>query len=352
MPRLRFPSSSSRLGSMEVSPLIKEKAPLILAEIQKAKSILLHCHPSPDPDSVGSVLAMKFALEQMGKKATVIRGDSEIPAGFMHFPGAGEILPKNLFEVDLKEFDLFIILDSGSLTQISRVHPIELPFAVRTVVIDHHISNTGFANINLVDSSYPAVCQILFELFDLWRVKLTPEIASNLFIGIYTDTGGFKYESTTKKTFAIAAKLLEFIPNFSKLISDMENSNTLEDLAFKALALGSIQTLCDGKLGLAIVSNEALRAKNIPADKVSTAFVTYELRSVAAWAVSGILTEVEPNKIKMNFRSKDGNKYDVSKLASAFNGGGHKAASGATMEGSLEDVRGSVVAKVKELYNL
>jgi len=337
---------------MEVSPIIKEKASLILAEIQKAKSVLLHCHPSPDPDSVGSTLAMKAALEQMGKKATVIKGDSEIPAGFMHFPGADQIVQKNFFEMDLKDFDLFIILDTGSPTQISRLQPITLPFSIPSIVIDHHISNTGFAGLNLIEPSYPATAQILFDLFQEWGVKLDHDIASNLFMGIYTDTGGFKYSGTTKKTFAAAAALIELVPDFSKLISDMENSNTLADLSFKALALESVEVFGGGKIGLAVVSNEALKAKNIPLDKINTASVTYELRIVSAWAVSGILTEIEPGKIKMNFRSKDGDRYDVSKLAVAMNGGGHKAASGATMSGTLEEIKTKVVAKAKELYNL
>src|SRR3989344_9571766 len=97
-----------------ISEEVKKAAPLIFNEIKKANSILLHCHPSPDPDSVGSVLAMKFALESLGKKVTVIQGDSEIPQAFMHFPGAGDIVQKSFDEMDLKEFDLFIILDSGS----------------------------------------------------------------------------------------------------------------------------------------------------------------------------------------------------------------------------------------------
>src|SRR3989344_3353977 len=123
------------------------KASQIFDEIKKASSILLHCHPSPDPDSVGSALAMKFALEQLGKKATVIKGDSEIPQAFMHFPGAKEIIAENFFEVDLKEFNLFIILDSAAPEQISRFKPIKFPLPIRTIVIDHHRTNPGYADI-------------------------------------------------------------------------------------------------------------------------------------------------------------------------------------------------------------
>ena len=85
---------------------IKKYAPIIHSEVQKAKHILLHCHPSPDPDSVGSVLAMKLALEQLGKKVTLIKGDSEIPKAFA-FPSDETITQKSYPEVDLKDFDLF-----------------------------------------------------------------------------------------------------------------------------------------------------------------------------------------------------------------------------------------------------
>src|ERR1035437_6801700 len=110
-----------------MTDIVKKEAPKILAAIKSANNILLHCHPSPDPDSVGSALAMKFALEQLGKKATVIKGDSVIPQAFMHFPGANDIVQKNFGEVDLKEFDLFISLDAGGLNMISSLRPIIIP---------------------------------------------------------------------------------------------------------------------------------------------------------------------------------------------------------------------------------
>jgi len=336
----------------DISPIIREKAPLILAEIKKADRILLHCHPSPDPDSVGSALAMKFALEQMGKKATIVSSDSDIPQGFMHFPGARDIIQKSFFELDLKDFDLFIIQDSGSINMISRFKPIDFPLPISTIVIDHHASNPGYADINLIESDYPAVCQILFELFNIWQIKITKEIASNLFIGMYTDTGGFKYGGTTGRTFYIAGELAEIAPDFPETISMMENSNEQADIAFEGLALSSVETFLNGKIGLSVVSNLQLKEKGIKQINIHADGISPILRSVAEWYVSGILIEIEPNKIKMSFRSKDSNKYDVSKLAVALGGGGHKAASGATLDMPLASAKALVVAKAKELYNL
>jgi len=340
------------MNTTEIAPIILEKAPLILAEIKKANNILLHCHPSPDPDSVGSALAMKFALEQLGKKATVIKGDSEIPQAFMHFPGAKDIVQKNYFEVDLKEYDLFIVLDTASLSRISTINNVILPDTISVIDIDHHFTNPGFGKINLVVSDYPATCQILFDLFSSWNINITPDIAANLFIGIYTDTGGFKFRGATPRTFEVAAKLTPVIPSFPKIISDMENSNSPEFIAFQGLALSSVETFFNGVLALSVVSNKALNARGIPSLVTSSSSISPQLITVSAWKIGGALVEIEPGKVKVSFRTSDSDNYDVSKLAIAVGGGGHKAAAAATIPLSIEKAKELVVSKAKELYNL
>lgn len=337
----------------DISPLIREKAPLILEEIRKATSILLHCHPSPDPDSVGSALAMKFALEQLGKKATVIKGDSDIPDAFMHFPGAKEIVQKNFFEVDLKEFDLFISLDTASVDRISTLRPVAFPEGLTVVNIDHHATNPGFGKIDLIVTNYPATCQILFDLFTCWAIKIDHEIASNLFIGIYTDTGGFKYYGSTFKTFETAAGLARIIPEFPKIISDMEHANTIEFLRFRGLAFSSVEPLFGGLGIIAAVSKAELDAQGVQAEEASASAVSPSLVSVAGCYFGAALVEVEPRLVKASFRSADKERYDVSKLAASIGGGGHKAAAAVVMRDmSLGDAKALVVAKAKELYNL
>jgi phosphoesterase RecJ-like protein len=338
------------MNNEDISPMIREKAPLILEEIKKAKSVLMHCHPSPDPDSVGSALAMKFVLEQMGKKATVIKGDSDIPKAFMHFPGADQIVEKNLGEVDLKDFDLFIALDSGSASQISRIKTPSFPFPIRSIVIDHHASNHGFADINLIEDRYPATAQVVFDLLSVWKFPMTADIARNLFMGIYSDTGGFKYANTSSRTFSIAAELTKIAPDFVSMISKMDNSNEPTFIAFEGMALNSIETFCNDTIAIAKVSYSMIKEKSIPLCDIRPGAIVPVLRSVARWNIVATMTEVEPNNIRLNLRSKDSDKYDVSKLAAALGGGGHKAASGATMSMPLAEAVALVVAKAKELY--
>lgn len=328
----------------EISDKIKK-------EIDKAQTILLHCHPSPDPDSVGSSLAMKLALESLGKKVSLIKGDSEITKAFA-FPGIETVTQKNFFEIELSDFDLFMILDSGSVEMISKNGQIVFPDSLMTVVIDHHISNIGYGKINLVDASYSSTAQLVFDLLNKWNIKIDHDIALNLFMGMYTDTGGFRYGINPEKTLEVAMTLAKLAPDYQKTIFTMENSNRVESLIFESLAFSSLKTFFDGKLVLASVGNVDIVKNNFSDDDIFTGYISNKIKSVVGTQIAGTLIEKEPNVVKLSFRSRDAVKYDVSKLAQALGGGGHKSASGATLEMSLPQAIEKVVNTVKEIYNI
>ena len=337
---------------MNILSSIQEKAPIILAEIKKAKSVLLHCHPSPDPDSVCSALAMKSALEQLGVKATVIRGDSEnISTGFSLFPGFNTIVPKSFGEVDLNQYDLFIILDSGSPSMISFKQVPTFPLSIKSIVIDHHKSNPSYGDINLVD-----VCSstafILFQLFTLWNITISRDIALNIFMGMYTDSAGFKYTPIDYRIFEACAVLAKIAPEYPEVIFHMENSNNKGSIYFEALALNSIEQFLNDNIAMASVSFKQLQDKSIaPQDTHSE--IPNKLKSVVGWNIGIVVTEREPRHITVSMRSRDAEKFDVSKLAVALGGGGHRAAAGIRfIDMSLEDAKKTIIAKAKELYGL
>lgn len=334
-----------------MTDIIKEKAPIILEEIKKANNILLHCHPSPDPDSVGSALAMKFALEQMNKKVTLIKGDSDIPKAFA-FPGIETIVQKSFAEINTKEFDLFIALDSSSKDQISFRKESIFPENMQVIVIDHHKSNTMYGQINCVDITYGATALMLFDLFKQLGIKINYEIAINLFMGMYTDTGGFRYSYTNDHTFEAAAELVKLAPNFHETIFIMENSNNKESLIFEGLALSSIKTFYDGKLAIASITNSELMKNNISIEDISTGTISNKLKSVIGTELALTLIETEPNLVKISFRTRDQKKYDVSKLAVALGGGGHSGAAGARLNMTISEAIDKVVKTAKEIYNL
>ena len=336
---------------------MKEKSAAILAEVKQADTILLCCHPSPDPDSVGSNLAMKSVLESMGKKVTLLGGDSEIPLAFMHFPGAESIVKKNFTEVDLKSFDLLIILDAPSLDRVTRLAKTDvlltmLPPSLKIIMIDHHEPRPLNTAVSLIDTSSPATCALLFDLFKEWGIALDSNIASNLFIGIFTDTGGFKYRNTRVRTFETAAELVKLIPDHSELISRMENTEPPATIAFYGKAFSSVETFLNGHLALSVVSHDDLVSMGIEDVGVRASGVFSRLRVVADWDIVASLIEAEPNEIKCSFRSKDPVNFDVAKLCEQLGGGGHKTAAGAYLSMSLGDAKRLIVSKAKGMYNL
>jgi phosphoesterase RecJ-like protein len=334
-----------------MSETIKKFAPIILEEIKKAKNILLHCHPSPDPDSVGSSLAMRLALEGMGKKVTLIKGDSEIPKAF-DFPGVNTITQKSYGEIDPKEFDLFIALDSSTEGMISFKDKPIFSETMKVVVIDHHKSNLNYGSINLVDSNYPATAMILHDLFKEIGIFINHDIALNLFMGIYGDTGGFRFPNTTPRVIRVASELAEIAPDFSKTIFTMENSNSKSKLIFEGIALSSMKEFLGGILVISTITNEELIKHNIDQGAYSGSQVANIMKSVVGYDLAVSLVEEEKGVVRAGFRTRDNQRFDVSKIAVALGGGGHAGASGARLNMTIQEAIDKVVTTAKELYNL
>ncbi|MDQ3077163.1 MAG: bifunctional oligoribonuclease/PAP phosphatase NrnA [bacterium] len=333
-------------------PFSSELAAEILQEIKGAKNILMHCHPNPDGDSMGSTLGMKYVLKTLGIESTIIRGDTDLPKYLSVLLGYETIVKKNIFEVDLSQYDLFLILDSGSLNQISKIKDPEFPSTLKTIVIDHHVSNTGYADINLVDSSYPSTCQIVVDLITSWNIAFTRDMALNLFVGMFTDTGGFRYHSTTHKTFLAAAKLAEVAPDFPEIMFQIENNNTKGRLKLHGYLLNSIETFFNDSVAFASISYDDIQKHGFTKDEISGAYITNEMKSVVGWNVCAYLMEIEPGIVKMSFRTRDEKAFDVSKLAVELGGGGHVRAAGAQIRGTLSEVKENVLETMKRVYNL
>ncbi|MEK7621954.1 MAG: DHH family phosphoesterase [Patescibacteria group bacterium] len=314
---------------------IKDTAPVIWKEIEKAERILLHLHPSPDPDSVGSALGMYHALRGLGKSVTVIGGDSPLPTFLSHLPGFEAIEPKNWSEIKLADFALFLILDAASLGMISHLGPVVFPLTLRTIVIDHHITNQEFAEVNLVAPEYPATAQILYELFSIWGVKLTHDIALCLFVGLWGDTLSFKIPATLPGTFAAAADLVKHAPDFAAAVFTIENNRTPEEFAFQALALNSLTVLPGGRVAYVAISNDALLSKGIKTSHLEGGGISNFIKSVRGWEIGACFIEIAPGQVKASFRTRDVTKFDLSRLATALGGGGHPAAAGVAFNSTL-----------------
>ncbi|MBI3559287.1 bifunctional oligoribonuclease/PAP phosphatase NrnA [Candidatus Gottesmanbacteria bacterium] len=332
-----------------MSDKVKQLAPAIWEEIQKANKILLHCHVGPDADSYGSTLAMMYALKNMGKTVTLISGDSEPLKQFSVLPGFSSIEKKSFLEIDQKNFDLFLVFDSSSIEQISKLGKVEFLENLKVIIIDHHKSNPGFGYLNLIDSSYPAVCQLLYDLMVLWKINISSEIAICLFLGIYSDTGGFKYSPVSTETFAVATDLTKIYPNFAEIVFQVENNKTPNEIIFEGIAFNSIQTFLSDKVAISMVTNDQLSKNNIGAEETHTGWIASSLVSVKNWEIGIALVEKKVNDCWISFRTRG--KYDMAKIAVATGfGNGHPASAGAKLKMPPEQAKKFLLEKIQEVY--
>lgn len=324
----------------------------IWKEIDRSQKILLHLHPSPDGDSVGSSLGFYHALTGLGKEVVVIQGDSEIPGNLLSIPGTEKVIHQNITQIDLSQFDLFIILDSSSMNQVTKIKGFKFPRKFKTIVVDHHQSNEKFAKINMVLPSYSSTAQIVFELLNYRKIKITPKIAACIYVGIYTDTGGFRYFNPSYKTFNIASHLTKIYPKFPQLIFNIENSDRPDRLKFISLMLASIETFANNHIAIAKLPFNLIEENHLDINIIGGySEIANMLKAVIGWNIAVTLVEIQPGTIKASFRTRNSDLYDMSKIASATKfGGGHKAAAGATLNMSLTQTQEFILSIIKKLY--
>jgi phosphoesterase RecJ-like protein len=293
-------------------------------------------------------------LESLGKKVTVIAGDSTIPQAFMHFPGAESVLAKSYGELDLADYNLFVIQDCGSKEMISRKTQVEFPSTLRTVVIDHHATNTKYAEVNLVANQYLSTTEILFDLFQEWGISITHDIAVNLYVGLFTDTGGFRYERVTEHSFSVAGKLCAVAPDMINAVKILENSARPGFVNFLGVALTQktvvpFKNSARGSFVIARVTQEDIQRLGIASDDWAGNEVCNMLKTVVGWNVACLLIEQRPGDFRGSMRSRNFLEFDVSLVASKLGGGGHKSAAGFVLQGSMEEVVLKVESTIQEV---
>jgi phosphoesterase RecJ-like protein len=333
-----------------MSDKVKQLAPQIWDEIQKAKNILLHCHPNPDPDSIGSSLALYLMLKDLDKDVTIIYGDSKKKSQYEFLPKYDEVIEKNFLEIGPENFDLFISCDSGNLEQISNRPLAVFPQNLKVINIDHHSTNSSYGFINLVDTDSPATAELIYQLITEWKINITQDIAVCLFLGIYTDTGGFKYPKTSPDTFLYASELAKIAPNFPEKIFLLENSMEPKQIEYLGLALNSIEHYFSNNIAIVPLSFEALKNHGIEAKHTEKMEVANILKSAVGWNIGIAFTEIEPGHCNVSMRTRDANKYDLSKLAKAIGGGGHPPAAGAKIKMPFEEAKKYLLQKITEVY--
>lgn len=307
----------------------------ILNEINNAEKIVILTHENPDGDAIGSSLAMKLALRQLGKDADVII--PEFPKDFEFLPAISEIKK----ESDIEEYDLAISLDCGSLQQLNGWTKYFENAKVK-VAIDHHSSNSMFADYNYVNPDTPACAQLLLVVFSYFKIDITKEIGTCILAGIITDTGGFRYDGVTSETFRFVGELCERGVKVSKVYGKVFANKSRAKFELHKIATNRLEFLEEGKIAFTYITKEDEQAVHALSGDYDG--IVEVGRDVEGVEVSVFLRETNKG-IKVSLRSKDYVK--VSEIAMMFGGGGHIRAAGVLMQGSMEQVKGQVLNRVK-----
>ena len=307
----------------------------ILEQINKAEKIVIITHENPDGDAIGSSLAMKLALNQLGKNADVII--PEFPKTFEFLPGINEVKK----ESNIEKYDLAIALDCASIKLLNGFTKY-FDNATVKVAIDHHSSNTMFADYNYVDQDAPACAQLLLVVFSYFNINVTKDIGTCILAGIITDTGGFRYEGVTADTFRFVAELCEKGIKVTQVYSQVYASKTRAKFELHRIALNRLEFLEDGKIAFTYVTKadeEQVEAKNGDYDGI-----VENGRDVEGVEVSVFLRETDKG-IKVSLRSK--NYVNASEVAMMFGGGGHLRAAGCNIQGTIDQAKNQIINRVK-----
>lgn len=307
---------------------MKEKVAKILSD---AESIACFMHKNPDGDAIGSCLAIKNAFKEKVK----VYCPGKLPEIFMFLPGAEEVVQFSSFS-EVKPAQVFLVLDCSDE---KRIPDFDRSKAEAVIVVDHHETNEYFGDYNIVEPERASTAEIVFDILKLTKKPITKDVATCIFTGLYTDTGGFKYSSTNAETFQTAKELVELGAVPWKVAVEIYESNPPRRIRLLAECLKTLRLFLNDKVAVLYVTREMYeRTGALPEDTED--FVNYA-RGIKGVEVGVFLRELEPEGVKVSFRSK--NEVNVAKVAKALGGGGHDHAAGCELNCSLEEAIDKII---------
>jgi bifunctional oligoribonuclease and PAP phosphatase NrnA len=300
-------------------------------EIMRRQRFLLTSHARPDGDSIGSQLAMAFALQALGKQVRIVNADAA-PEHYQEFPGMDRIEIAASTSADV---DAVIVMECSDLTR-TGVSGLENQFLIN---IDHHAGNRLYGAVNWHDESAAACGEMVFDVIRELGVPLTYEIATHIYLAILTDTGSFHHSNITPRTFDICRQTVEAGVNPATMARRVFDSNSFGKLKLIGALLDSMELLDEGRLAVLYMDDAMLDAcsctNNDTEGLINLPLTAREIQAV-------VFFKVGPQaEVRVSMRSKY--DVDVRQVAAAFGGGGHKNAAGFTVSGSLDEMRPRIV---------
>ena len=319
----------------------------IIRYLKNSNHILITTHTNPDGDAIGSLIAMGLCLDVLNKKTTLYN-ESPIPAVYRFLPAVNRVVRN----IKNENYDLAVILDCGNLKRIgmavSAVRQIPI-----TVNIDHHITNTRFGHLQLIDTSACATAEIVYRLIKQMDVPLDKAIATSIYTGILTDTGSFRFSNTNRAAFSICQEMVGLGVDPYNIAQHVYGAYSLGRIKLLNLALDSIEISDNGKLSIMTLTQDMFHETHTQAEDVD-GLINYAKR-IEDVKVAALIQENRNGKEK----SKNFNRFDVSlrsdgtvdvaSIAASFGGGGHFIAAGFSIETTLSDITSQMLKLAEKI---
>jgi len=320
----------------------------IIQHIKDGQHILIASHAEPDGDSVGSLVALGLALAKLDKKITMYN-PSPIPAVYRFLPGADRIV-RQIKNVD--RYDLALVLDCGDLVRIGETSA-EVGKIPVLINIDHHVSNTGFGHIQLIDTNACATAEIVYRLINTLQIPFDKAIATSIYTGILTDTGSFRFSNTNQAAFAISKAMTDAGVEPHNVAQRVFGTYSLGRIKLLNMALNSIEISNNGKLSMMTVTRSMLNTTGTSTEDID-GMINYA-RRIEDVKIATLIHEIKNgagkfanmNRYHVSLRSDS--SVDVAKIAGKFGGGGHTSAAGFQIESTLVALKTKIIDLAEDL---
>jgi phosphoesterase RecJ-like protein len=314
----------------------------ILQHIKAGQRILVVSHAEPDGDCLGSLVALGLALSKLNKAITLLNS-SPIPAVYRFLPGVERIV-RQIKEA--KEYDLAIVLDCGDIVRVGEGRSVvdQIPIVIN---IDHHVSNTGFGDVQLIDTDACATAEIVYRLINALQIPFDRAIATGIYLGILTDTGSFRFSNTNPAAFAISKAMIDIGVEPHTVAQRVFGTYSLGRIKLLNMALNSIEISENGKLSLMTISRSMLNSTGTSTEDID-GLINYA-RRIEDVKVAALIHEIKNgagkftnmNRYHVSLRSDS--TVDVARIAGKFGGGGHTSAAGFQIESTLVALKEKII---------
>lgn len=302
--------------------------------LKQCDNVNILTHKSPDGDTLGSGFALVNFLRSMGKKANVLNTEP--------FPERYSFLYDSYSPMDFKE-ECVIAVDVADIQLLGDNLEKYTQEGKIDLCIDHHISNTFYANHNFVDSTASATCEAMYMIMDEMKTDISNIIAKCLYTGIATDTGCFKYQNTTPRTHIIASELMKYDIDFARVNRLMFDLKSKGRIMVEQVVTSNMEFYCEDQCSMIVITTDLIKSSGIESSEFEgLTSITLQIEGVQ---IGLLVKQRDEDTFKISARTTD--EIDACAFCTQFGGGGHVRAAGCEIKGTLDEVKSKLINAVK-----